>query len=140
MGRRPTGRPPTHALRRLERGWRNHNLDENTIKITRDLMRAIAADAGGMENQTTRELFLIEDAAFAKFIVRQGMDHIIRSGSILDEHGDFHPILGRYLLAWMNTLRLNLVALGLRPDAAEKVEDLASYLARKQAESRANSA
>jgi len=128
-------RPTTHGLRQLDRRRREHGLDKATIKILHDLVTDIADDAGGAENMTTRELWLAEGAAFAKFVIGQGMDYIVRQGSVFDASGQFHPVLGKYLLAWMNTLRLNLEALGLRPERDAKVPSLAAYLAERSASS-----
>lgn len=127
------GRPTTHGLRQLERRWRDQNLDEATVKILHDLVVDVAEDVGGPANMTTRELWVAEGAAFAKFVIGQGMDFIIRRGSVFDDDGQFHPVLGKYLLAWMNTLRLNLAELGLRPDRADKAPSLTDYLTARSA-------
>ena len=41
-------------------------------------------------------------------------------------------MLGKYLLAWMNTLRLNLAEVGLKPDRADKTPSLEQYLASRE--------
>jgi hypothetical protein len=112
-------RPTTHGLRQLERRWRDQSLDAATVKILRDLVADIADDAGGPANMSIRQLWVAEGAAFAKFVIGQGMDFIVKRGSVFDDSGSFHPVLGKYLLAWMNVLRLNLVELGLNPDRAD---------------------
>jgi hypothetical protein len=126
------GRPTTHGTRQLERRWREQKLDPATVKILRALVDDIAEDAGGAAHLTTRELWLAECAAFCQFVIGQAMDFLIRRGSVVDDDGQFHPILGQYLVAWMNALRLNLVALGLRPDRADKVPSLEEYLRARQ--------
>jgi hypothetical protein len=130
----------THGLRGLELRWRDQSLDAATVKILHDLVADIAEDVGGAANMSTRELWLAEGAAFAKFVIGQGFDFIVRRGTVFDDDGQFHPVLGKYLLAWMNTLRLNLVELGLRPDRAEKLPSLQEYLADRAAASEANAA
>jgi hypothetical protein len=73
-----------------------------------------AADAGGLAHMSNREVSILRDAAICDLIVAEAFAYARRRGSIFRRDGQLIPILDRNLLAYMNSKRLALVALGLK--------------------------
>jgi len=53
---------------------------------------------------------------------------------------ELQPVLGNQFLAFMNTIRQNLIALGLDKKEAEEVMDLETYIKQRDAEDKASQA
>ena len=113
-----------HNVRRLERLRRVGSLDEATSAAVDALVQDFAADAGGLENVSNRELALLEDAAMCRLIVHTAVGYAMKQGSLFTADGRLLPVLERSLLAYVNTTRLNLVAVGLRRSREKAIDDL----------------
>jgi hypothetical protein len=135
----PNGRPPSHHVHALEARHRNGTLDEPTQAYIHGIAVEMAADGGGWEHATRRERVLMDGTAFIYFVIEQIMADVAQNGVML-KNGRVRPVVARELLGFTNTLRCNLVALGLRPERADRAGtvcqrchtvvtgDLAAYL------------
>lgn len=136
------GRPPKHAGRLLSRVMDQNRLDRRTrvSKVLEGLATDLAAERGGWAAISTSEEILIRRAAFLTLLcssietwtLRQP-DGVIVNGELLG------PIRKGYATHQANLVR-TLSALGIRPDAADKVPDLREYLERAASAAKGESA
>lgn len=133
--RKFAGRPPKDASRLLERVLRENSLDQRTAtaKALRALRDDLAADAGGWENVTSRERLLIERCAAQALIIGAIEAHVFNQPSVITADGALLPSLLNGYVTHVQSLSRMLQALGLRPDRAAKLPDLATYLADRAA-------
>jgi len=132
----PNGRRVEHGTRRRDAARRSGGkLDAASEAAVCAKVNEYAADAGGVQNLTNREVSILRDAAICDLIVAEAFAYARRKGSIFRRDGQLLPVLDRNLLAYVNSKRLALVALGLRPERADKVPSLAAYLAERSANS-----
>jgi hypothetical protein len=129
----PNGRPVLHHMRRLSTARRTGELDEESEAAVCAKVNEYAADGGGLQSLSNRELAILRDAAICDLIIAEAFAYARRRGSIFRRDGQLIPVLDRNLLAYMNSKRLGLVALGLRPDRADTVPSLQEYLASRAA-------
>ena len=115
----PDGRPRTHGVRSLQVQRQVGQFDADTEAAVTAIVLEYAQDSGGLERLSNRELALLRDAAICELIVSEAFGYARRCGSIFQKNGQLLPVLDRNLLAYANTKRLNLVAVGLRGDRAE---------------------
>lgn len=128
--RRPSGRPPTHKVRGVERRWRAGKLDgrRKETKQIEALADDFAADAGGWENLTSREIALVHTAAFSAWVCQQTAGWALtRDDGVIKADGTVPAVLGKTFVAYANTLSRTLERLGLRPDRV-KEQSLDDYL------------
>ena len=125
------GRPSKHGSRALVRHLTQNRLDQRTTtaRLLRMVAEDLADDAGGWASLTNREKVLVDRCA-AQIVILQSVENwVLRQPSLLESDGALLAVLRRGYLGHLNTLRLNLVALGLRPGRADKVPTLEEYLA-----------
>lgn len=128
---RPPGRKPSHKVRGVERRWRAGTLDgrRRETKQIEAIADDFAADAGGWSHLTNREVALIHTAAFSAWVCQQTATWALRrDGGIIAADGTVPAVLGKVFVAYSNTLSRTLERLGLRPDRADKLPTLESYL------------
>lgn len=120
----------THNVRSLETQRERGTIEAETWVAINTLVAEWVADAGRSHAVTERERALLEDAALCKLIVRRAIEHMSTRKTIFrnGKGGQLLPVLER-LATFMNTTRLNLVAVGLRPDRTDRVPSLQEYLA-----------
>lgn len=123
--------PTTHGVRRLERQATVGRLDDEAQAAVDELVSHYAEDAGGVALMTNRELSVLRDVAVCDLIIAEAFKYAHARGEIIDAEGKLIAVLGKNLLAYLNTKRRGLEALGLRPDRAEKVPTLETYLAQR---------
>lgn len=123
-----------HGSRALDKILRANLLDKRTRtgrllkRITEDLME----DAGGPTHVTHREKYLIQHTASLLLLIGTIEGWAFSQASVIDEHGKMPAALGQHYIAYVNSLRLNLVALGLKPERPAHDVTLPEYIAQKQ--------
>lgn len=126
---RAPGRPIDHGLRKLADDYKRRELlNGPMVDAYRERFLEITDDHGGIANMTGSQVTLAESAALASLITRCMADEVFRRGSVFGEDGELLPFLGKNYIGWANTLRQNLMALGLKPDRAEQAPSLDQYL------------
>lgn len=131
--------PLTHGVRALEdRIARGGALDEATAAKVADLIAHYAEDhPAGLADMSNRELSILRDVALCDIVIGRSIQWALERGQIIDANGNLLPVLGKNFLAYVNSKRLGLVALGLRPEKAEAVPQLGEYLKAKAAQANA---
>lgn len=105
--------------------------------MLREVADSLAEDAGGWPHITNREKVLIERTAALVAILSSIERYIFRQRSLIDQQtSDLLPVLSQRYIAFSNTLRLNLLALGLKPGRPNEIPDLQNYLASKTPKAR----
>ena len=102
----------------------------------KDIERDLIELQGGPEKITVAKEILIKGTIEAYGVLLLASIYCKREGILrpdLLEKGivELQPVLGRQFLAFLNTLRQNLVALGLEKAEAEEVFDLHEYIRKK---------
>lgn len=125
-----------HGSRALSELLKKNQVDGRTsiglmLKETRD---RLSNDAGGWEQLTERERILIEQTAALHLIISSILNYAFTTkDALIDGQGRLLPALTNNYLAFSNTLRLNLLALGLHPAKPTADDDLDIYLKQKRA-------
>jgi hypothetical protein len=129
-GKRPQGRPPKHHARWLARRLKENGLDGRTgpAKLLKLRADELADDAGGWSYLTNRESVLVRRTAALLLLCETIEHHVFRQPSPFTDTGELLAVLAKSYIAYSNTARLNLVALGLRPERADRVPSLQEYL------------
>jgi hypothetical protein len=102
-------------------------------RYLRDIEKNLTADLGGVESISAAQEILIKSTVQALGVLLLAGAYTQRY-SILDpakaRRGilELQPVLGRSYIAFLNTIRCNLVALGLDRKKAEEALDLGKYL------------
>ncbi|MGD0950040.1 MAG: hypothetical protein ABSA52_21765 [Candidatus Binatia bacterium] len=132
-GNRPPGRPPKHYARWLARRLKENGLDGRTGPAKLLKMRAdeLADDAGGWPNLSNRECVLVQRTAALILLCETIEGHVFSQTTPFTDSGELLAVLSKNYIAYSNTVRLNLLALGLKPDKAPRVPTLEEYLAAK---------
>lgn len=128
----PAGRQVQHGVAKLAAARRGGVLDEESEAAVCARMNEYAADAGGLQNLSNRELSIARDVAIVDLLITEIFAYARRRGSIFLRNGQLIPVLDRNLATYLNTKRLHLVALGLKPDRSDKTPTLTEYMASKQ--------
>ena len=101
--RRRSGRKPTHNVRGAERRWRGGTLDGRR-RETRQIEAFaddFAADAGGWQNLSNREVAEIHVAAFAAWVCQQTAAWAVtRDGGLIKPDGTVPAVLGKTFIAY----------------------------------------
>jgi hypothetical protein len=123
-------RPPKHGARQLERLLKSNGLDRRTLtgRHHRELIDALAAERGGWGNLTVGERLLIERAASLALICRTIETYVFNAGVM--QGNELAPVLARGFATYSENLRRCLLALGLKPDVVERLEDIDAHAAR----------
>lgn len=123
-----------HGSRALQKLIDANALDQRTgvAKMLKQVRDDLAEDAGGMEHLTRREQLLVERTAAITVILSSIEGYVFKQGSLVDKEGNLLPVLGERYLSFVNVLRLNLAALGLKPPRPAPDADLSEYI-RQQA-------
>ena len=115
-GRHPNGHyQRTHGVRALQHAAGIGRLDAEAQAAVDGLIAHYAEDAGGLAEMTNRELGILRDIAVADLIIAEAFKWAHNRGDIIDEGGNLLPVFSKSLLAFINSKRLGLVALGLKP-------------------------
>jgi hypothetical protein len=119
-------RPSIRGHRRLQR-------------YLRDIERDLTGDLGGEENITAAQEILIKSTI-------QAVGVLLLAGAFTQRYGllrpdmaqrgiiELQPVLGQQFIAFMNSIRQNLLALGLDKKKGEDILDLGRYIAARDAE------
>lgn len=94
-------------------------------KHTRDMKMALAEDLGGRENLTAAQEILINATVEAYGVILIATSYCKKAGVIRPDLAEkniieLQPVLGSQYLAFTNTIRHNLLALGLERKNIEK--------------------
>ena len=129
-GTRPPGRPPKHYVRWLARQLKENGLDGRTsmAKALQFIANDLAEDVGGWANLTNRETVLVRRTAALVLLCETIEHHVFSQPTPFTDAGELLAVLSKNYIAYSNTVRLNLVALGLKPDKTPKLPSLAEYL------------
>lgn len=127
-------RPPKHGSRQLERLIRENALDgrTKTARMLRMIADDLAEDAGGWTRLTNREKLLIDRTATAAVIMQSIEGWVLTQPGPVDEKGDLLNVLRRGYLAYLAQVTRCLVALGLKPDRADRGPTLEEYIASRE--------
>jgi hypothetical protein len=114
----------------LARRLKENGLDGRTGPAKLLKMRAdeLADDAGGWPNLSNRESVLVQRTASLILLCETIEHHVFSQQSPFTDSGVLLAVLAKNYIAYSNTVRLNLVALGLKPDKTPKLPSLAEYL------------
>jgi hypothetical protein len=125
-----------HGVRALQEERHHHQLGEPLSEATalaiRDAVLEYAVDRGGLENCNHVELSLISDMALCDLIRDHVLAEAIRRQTLFGADGQLLPMF-KSLATYMNTKRLHAMALGLRPEPADRLPSLQDYLASRAA-------
>jgi len=103
----------------------------------REIERDLIAMQGGVDHVTTAREILIKGTIEAFGVVLLAAMYCRRKGVLRPDRLkegvlELQPVLGHQFLAFLNTIRQNLIALGLDSRKAEGILDLGRYLAEKK--------
>jgi hypothetical protein len=130
------GRRPTHGgFSFLATG----KLPEHRRYILRYLTAArmqLIRDIGGSEENLSAQQIIIIDRIISKLGILRCVEEHVRETSIMKGH-ELAPALRASYLAYSNSLRLDLQALGIDKRVGDQVLDLGSYLRQKEKKKRA---
>lgn len=132
-GNRPPGRPPKHYVRWLSRQLKEAGLDGRTqrAKALQSIANVLADDAGGWPCLTNREVMLVRRTAALLLLCETIEQYVFSQQSPFTENGELLNVLAKNYIAYSNTVRLNLVALGLKPARPDAMPSLQDYIASK---------
>lgn len=135
QGRKRASTTPKHRARTLQKMLNENALDRRTAvsKMLRQVERDLASDSGGEQQLTNREKVLIRSTAALILITSSVEAYAFKQKSLLTDGAELLPALGKSYLAFANSLRLNLLALGLKPEKPKEEADLSEYV-RQRAE------
>ncbi len=120
---------PTHGARGLEVRWRGGGeFDAETERAIQEQLDEFIADQSVAP--TNRERALLRDAAVCGLIINRALAYACEQGSVVTGDGRLLPVLERSMLSFMNSRRLALVAVGLRPPREKHVDDLEVHAAK----------
>jgi hypothetical protein len=131
QGNRPPGRPPKHYVRWLSRQLKEAGFDGRTqqAKALQSIANDLADDAGGWANLTSREIMLVRRTAALLLLCETIEHHVFSQQNPFTETGELLNVLAKNYIAYSNTLRLNLLALGLKPPRPDAMPSLQDYIA-----------
>lgn len=119
-----------HRTGILKRSRHAPQLDAEAEAAVQSYVAHYAEDEpGGLAAMSNRELSILRDVAVADAIIERAFNWAAAQPTIIDAEGNLLPVLGKSLLAYINSKRLGLVALGLRPQRSDQTPDLQTYLA-----------
>jgi len=129
--KKPTGRPPKHGAFSImiARG----ELPENRKYIQRYLREAregLISDLGGREQNLTQAQLILVDRVIAKLGVIRCIEEHCRETGVFQEGKLAHVLRDNYL-AYTNSLRLDLQALGIEAKRTEEIINLGRYIEEK---------
>jgi len=104
-----------------------------------DIEKNLIDDLGGPENLTAAKEILIKGTIEAYGVVFLATMYckkysILRPDKARKNVLELQPVLGHQFIAFMNTIRQNLIALGLDRKRADEALDLGKYVAEKYGE------
>lgn len=127
------GHPVEHGVNQVkaerQRFRAGGELREATAAAVQARVAELAEDVGGLENVNSRQLMLMKDAALCDLVVDLTLAELARRGTALTDSGDVLPVL-KTVLAFANTKRLHLIALGLTPPREKAIDDLDAHAER----------
>ena len=129
--KKPTGRPPKHGAFSImiARG----ELPENRKYIQRYLREAregLITDIGRKEENLTRAQLILIDRVIAKLGIIRCIEEHCRETGVFQE-GKLAHVLRENYLAYTNSLRLDLQALGIEGKKTEEIINLGRYIEEK---------
>jgi hypothetical protein len=129
----PRGRQPKHGSRALERVLKENLIDQRTTtaRMLRQIREDLAADAGGEAALSNREKMLIDRSA-SILLICSSIETWAFSQKDLLTNGALPDVLSGHYLAYANSLRLNLVSLGLKPTRPDSEPSLHEYPEQKK--------
>ncbi len=125
------GRPPKHGGYSI---ITSDQLPENRKHVRRylsDVRNGLICDLGGSEGELTTAQQIMIDRVVCKLGVLRCLEEYVRENQVMLK-GDLVPALKERYLAYSNSVRLDLVALGLErravaaPTLAEVIEEVKS--------------
>ncbi len=124
--KKPTGRPPRHggyslAVRTGELPKRRTYLRAYLTKAREGLVR----DLGPLEADLTAAQVVLIDRVISKLSVLRCIEEHVRENGVFTKAGELESVLSNSYLAWANSIRLDLQALGIDKRAAGTI--LAPY-------------
>jgi hypothetical protein len=130
------GRPGKHGSRALQRLMNKNALDQRTAtaRMLRQIRADLAEDAGGEAALTGREKALLDRTSALLLICSSIEAWTFKQQDLLTKDGTLPAVLTNNYLSFVNTARLNLIALGLKPAKPNSEPDLHSYIKQKEAE------
>lgn len=105
-------------------------------KYLSDIERDLIAEQGGPENMTTAKEVLIKATVQAYGVLLLAGSYtkkysILRPDSARKGILELQPVLGHQFIAFLNTIRQNLVVLGIEKRQVEEALDLGKYIENK---------
>jgi hypothetical protein len=99
-----------------------------TARMLRQIRADLAEDAGGEAALTGRERALLDRTASVLLLCSSIEAWAFKQKDLLTKEGMLPAVLTNNYLSFVNTARLNLVALGLKPTKPDGDQDLSTYL------------
>ena len=128
--RKPPSGPVTHGAYSLMRRVAQGKLDLRTRAgiALKALQAELAVSLGSIwQDLSSQQRLLVSQVALKALVCQQMMEYALASG-VMTRRGRLITVLGKNYLAWSNSLRLDLQALGLERRAKDVI-DVAAALA-----------
>ncbi len=78
-------------------------------------------DLGPLEDDLTAAQIVLIDRVISKLSVLRCVEEYVLEKGVFTTAGELHPVLSKSYLAWANSIRLDLQALGIDKQAGERV-------------------
>lgn len=101
-----------------------------------EVREALIKDLGPREEDLTAGQRVLVNGVISKLSVTRCIEEYIRENGVFVK-GELNPVLAHSYLAYTNSLRLDLQALGINTRKREEILDLGRYIAAKDAEAQA---
>jgi hypothetical protein len=126
------GRQVTHGAWAILRTLRGRaTLSSSMLRKLRGFERALARELGAdqPEELSLQKQILLSRVVHKALICTKMEEHSMQAEKIIKADGSLIPVLGVHYLAWTNSLRLDLVALGMERSAKELSDAARTVLA-----------
>ena len=119
--KKPIGRPPRHGGYSLmvqagELPERRAYLRAYLTEVREGLIN----DLGPLEADLTTAQVVLIDRVISKLSILRCIEEHVREKGVFTKAGELGPVLSKSYLAWANSIRLDLQALGINTRAGEK--------------------
>jgi len=134
------GRPPRHGGYSILARRGDVPSSRRHVRAYLETVRAgLVRDLGPTENDLTAAQKALLNHVISKIAITRLIEERLAEVGIFKPTGELDPSLGKFFLTASNSLRLDLLALGLNTRRAEEVLDLGRYIESKALEPASNS-
>jgi hypothetical protein len=108
-----------------------------------EVREGLVNDLGPLEEDLTTAQAVLIDRVISKLSILRCVEEHVREKGVFTKAGELGPVLSKSYLAWANSIRLDLQALGINTRAGERILgplEIAAEIDREQAEQDAREA